>query len=197
MLALGLGGGADSITAYALARMLGEHVAYGNTKHAPGETAIERRLPRGPQGSPLVLTVGGMLPDFELIIGVDTGGDVLDGSPKGERGRDRRMLHAIESRSCLIAVIAPGADGQLAPERLAPLLERGAPFSLEPLVPILREHGAQLAPHRTPNVICRAFDSPDDPVEVPRGRRPKVPRAWLKTGWVFPVSALSRSAEST
>ena len=192
VLALGLGGGADAVTAYALACVLGADVAYGNTKHAPGETPIERRLPRGPHGSPLVLTVGGELPQFELIIGVDTGGDVLDTSPRGEKGRDRRMLHAIKHREAVVVVVAPGADGQLAPERLAPMDEHGTPFSLEPLLPFLREHGAQLATHRTPNIICRAFDEPTDPVEIPRGRRPKVPRAWLTTGYVFSIAALMK-----
>jgi hypothetical protein len=52
---------------------------------------------------------------------------------------------------------------------------------------VLREHGRELGAGRTPNIICRAFDDPSDPVEVPRGCHPQVPRRWLTTGFVFDV----------
>lgn len=223
VLVLGLGGGSDAICAYAIAQPLG--AAYGNTKHAldadlvrvssrigrlPGDveirgtTKIERRLPRGPHGSPLVLacprdeetvTLSAELRAlaFDRVIGIDTGGDVLDGTVRGARGRDRRMLEVLRGLGvpALVAVIAPGSDGQQSREALGTALlatagYRGV-FSLEPYVPILREHGRELGAERTPNIICRAFDSETDPVEVPRGRRPHIPRAWLTSAFVFDV----------
>jgi hypothetical protein len=218
VLVLGLGGGSDAICAYAIAHGLGPDVAYGNTKHAldddlvrisprigripdgaplRGTTKIERRLPRGAHGSPLVLahaTETYKLTDelaalaFDRVIGVDTGGDALDTT---SNGRDRRMLDVLRGLDVpvLLAVLAPGADGQLSREVLDRALVatdryRGA-FSLAPYLPILREHGRALGEERTPNIICRAFDHDTDPVEVPRGRRPHIPRAWLMHGFVF------------
>jgi hypothetical protein len=174
-LAIGLGGGSDAITAYAIAHLLDADVAYGNTKHeldadlvqispriarlderavVRGKTKIERRLPRGPLGSPLVFALPrDEAPDalarelaalaFDLVIGVDTGGDVLDGSTHGSRGRDRRMLDVIRQLDvpALLVVVALGADGQQPRDWLEMAMEaevaagryRGA-FSLEPLL---------------------------------------------------------------
>lgn len=232
VLVLGLGGGSDAICAYAIASSLGPDVAYGNTKHAldtdlspisphigripdaapvRGTTKIERRLPRGPDGSPLVLACERDEPTdalvteltalaFDHVIGVDTGGDALDTSERGQRGRDRRMVDVLRRLGVpvLLVVIAPGCDGQQSRDTLEVALRgehaagrhRGA-FSLEPVLPILREHGRELGAERTPNIICRAFDEDTDPVEIPRGRRPRIPRAWLTSAVVFDIAANS------
>src|SRR5580765_4294194 len=102
---------------------------------------------------------------------------------------------AIRSTTARTA-IAAGADGQLSQARLEALLaaeleagrDRGV-LSLEPLLPTLREHGRALDETRTPNIICRAFDLPADPVVVPRGCKPIVPRRWLTSGFAFELSA--------
>ena len=50
---------------------------------------------------------------------------------------------------------------------------------------------APLRKKRTPNIIVAAFEDcltrqgPPDFVEVPRGLRPLVPRAWLQKAFVF------------
>ena len=125
------------------------------------------------------------------------GGDALDATPRGDRGRDRRMLDVLRSLGvpAQLAVIALGCDGQQSREALHAALQvelatgryRGA-FSLEPYVPTFREHGRDLGAQRTPNIICHAFDDPTDPVEVPRGRRPRIPRSWLTSGFVFDLA---------
>lgn len=152
VLVVGLGGGSDAICAHAIARGLGPDVAYANTKHAlehdlirvsphigwlpdgaaiRGSTKIERRLPRGPHNSPLVLACARDEPTdalarelaalaFDRVIGVDTGGDVLDTTPRGNRGRDRRMVEVLRRLAVpvLVAVLAPGSDGQQSSEAL-------------------------------------------------------------------------------
>jgi hypothetical protein len=228
LLVLGLGGGSDAIAAYAIASLLGDSVAYANTKReleadlirispriaklddgavVRGKTKIERRLPRGPLGSPLIVAVdddGDALArelvalGFDCIVGVDLGGDSLDDSPHGNRGRDRQMVDVLRRTGlrATLLVLAPGADGQLSQARLDALLAaeleagryRGV-LSLEPLLPALREHGRALVETRTPNIICRAFDLPADPVAVPRGCKPIVPRRWLTSGFAFELSA--------
>lgn len=228
-LVVGLGGGSDAITAYAIARGLGAHVAYANTKHAldadlillsphigrlpdrapiAGTTKIERRLPRGPHGSPLVLACGRDEPTaalarelaalaFDCVIGVDTGGDALDTSWRGSRGRDRRMVDVLGGLGVpvLLAVVAPGSDGQQSRDAIEAAIDAAhaagrylGAFSLAPYVPILRDHGRYLGADRTPNIICQAFDDARDPVEVPRGQRPRIARSWLTSGLVFAIA---------
>lgn len=232
-LVVGIGGGSDAIVAFAIARMLDSGptgaVAYANAKHdldedlieisprigrlpddAPirGRTKIERRLPRGPLGSPLILALGrddddgGLLTGLsafepDRVIAVDTGGDALDARPRAARGRDRRMLATLRRLGVptLLVVVAPGADGQMSSSALETACAaehdagrfRGG-FSLEPLLSTLREHGRALGGARTPNIIACAFDDPTDPVEIPRGCRPRIPRRWLMSGLVFEAS---------
>jgi len=245
VLVVGLGGGCDIISAYALARWLmscrPKQVVYGNTKKTEdqsvdllsphigrfpgppeplrpsvrthGTALIDRSIPRGNDGCPLIF----LLPrretedrelreeikglGYDLLIGVDTGGDSLaEMASHGRYGRDLRMLRVLQSTELPVThvVIAPGSDGEGSYERLAGCLsqqeKRGrfqGSFGLEPMIPILKRFAASLPPTRTPNIITAAFEGRltsaglSGYVEVPRGIRPVVPLDWLTRGFVF------------
>lgn len=201
-LVLGLGGGADVVTAYAIAAELPGLVAYGNAKTRPGEDPVARELPRGPLGSPRVHVLEEPLvaelaaEGFDLLVGVDTGGDVLVDRQRGRRGeRDVRALELLlrVGPPVLVVVVGLGADGQSKRAELEAALEaeRSAGRLLGALDPtrlhaVYRTFAAGLGPTRTPNVILSALDGPaNEPLVVPRGSRPAIPRGWLRSALVF------------
>lgn len=205
VLVLGLGGGADVVTAYAVARELPVGpdgvAAYANSKTRQAEDPIARLLPPGPLGSPRVLVLDDdALPalkaeGFDLLVGVDTGGDVLADRARKKRGRDVRALELLQQVGppVLLVVVGLGSDGQSKEEVLAAALEAeraagrllGA-LDMTRILEVYRAHAAGLAPHRTPNVILSALDGPEDErVLVPRSARPHIPRGWLRSSFVF------------
>jgi hypothetical protein len=223
-LVMGLGGGADVITAWALAQRLDRgaagRITVANTKHElePDLLRVSDHIGRVPPGPPPVrcrTTLDRALREAPLIvalprtapleplaaevralgcdqwIGVDTGGDVLVGGRVSPKGRDQRMLEVLRrtGQPGWLVVVAPGADGQTRTERMAEAMARWSPLgtgSVASLVPTFREFADRLQPHRTPRVVLDAVDRPEiDPVEVPRGCRPRVPRAWLVTVFLY------------
>jgi len=243
ILVLGLGGGCDIITAFAISTLLdaerAEGVVYANTKtggvgpvepvtrhvlrvtgpvigpdsnvRGYGRAKIDHSVPRRPNGSPWIVlldkevTEGELAGEiqslgFTLLIGVDTGGDsIATKRGRGHLGRDQRMLRILRQTGLplLHVVVAPGADGEATREDLeaafrdhaARGLYRGC-FALELILPILRSLSESLSPTRTPRIILAASEDrlthlKGGRVEVPRGRKPAVPRSWLTTGFVF------------
>jgi hypothetical protein len=239
VLVVGIGGGCDIISAYAIAELLEEMkpstLVYANTKRScegyleqfrphvfrvprdvralsrglrvHGTTRIEQSVPRGHNGCPFVFHLVDdddgrqRLQDeieafsFDIVVGVDTGGDVIAQNPiSGTQGRDKRMLNLLRGLSAksALVVVAPGSDGESCYEDLQRVIEshgndgrlRGW-FSLEPVIHTMRSLSEMLDSSRTPNIIVAAFEdrlSPgDDPscVTVPRGLYPSIPRDWL------------------
>ncbi len=244
MLVLGVGGGCDVISAYAVARLLPAEVTrqavYGNTKKRQengveaisphvfrfagepvpiatgqathGKTVIDRSLPRGPGGCPFIV----LLPDrvneaevaaeivalgFDAVLGVDTGGDSIVGREDRGAGRDKRMLRVLRRTGLplLLAVLAPGSDGESPADRLLAgiraRVEQGrylGCFPLGPALDDLRTFSEPLTDGRTPRIILAAAADRLERDEsgrcvVPRGLRPVVPREWLTHGFVFDV----------
>jgi hypothetical protein len=238
ILVLGLGGGCDIITAYAVAGLLdavsAKGVIYGNTKtnddghlervtehirrfagppvalgsgRTHGSTRIDRSVPRGDDGCPFVFLLTGKgaeetLPGeiqqlgFDLLIGVDTGGDSLAGR---DRGRDKRMLRVVERTRLplLHIVVAPGSDGESTYEKMNRAMDvavragryRGC-FSLASVLETVRSLSEALTPGRTPRIVLAAADGKltttgSGRVIVPRGCKPAVPIEWLTHGFVF------------
>lgn len=236
---LGLGGGCDVITAYAVSTLLdgsSARVVYGNTKvgnvgpveevtphvvrvagplpepgtrpRGRGHAAIDHAVPRNEHGSPLIVRLDDEAAelalvdeirslDFDLIVGVDAGGDSI--AARDDDERDRRMLRVLLRTGVRVLhiVVAPGCDGESSvadlraalEERLAAGTYRGC-FGLEPLLPVLRAQSAGLDESRTPRIILRAADGEltrthDGSVIVPRGCNPVVPPAWLANAFVF------------
>jgi hypothetical protein len=242
VLVLGLGGGCDVITAFAVSRLLdfekARAVIYANTKtsgvgradavtehirrvpgpqrepsrrkEGHGTTRIDQTVPRGPEGCPWIFLldhdraeadlVGEVCSlGFDLVFGVDTGGDSIVARRSKMAGRDQRMLRVLRRTGLplLHVVVAPGSDGESDAADLdraftAALAQgryRGS-FALDPVLPILRSLGEGLNPRRTPQIILAAVEEGletrgNGRVVVPRGRRPVVPRDWLTRGFVF------------
>jgi hypothetical protein len=243
VLVLGLGGGCDIITAFAISRLLeggpSEGVFYGNTKTGnmgPGEPVtahilrlsgpqldparhergsgkawIDRSVPRSANGSPWIILLDDdraeqELPGelrslaFDLVIGVDTGGDsIAHKAGRGRRGRDQRMLAVLRRTGppILHVVVAPGCDGEASFDDLKTQMRdqadqgryRGC-FALAPLLDTYRAFSATLGPTRTPRIILAAADgqlakASSGRVIVPRGREPAVPESWLANAYVF------------
>ncbi len=200
-LVVGLGGGADVVTAFAIASELGPQAAYGNAKTRPGEDPVARLLPRGPLGSPRVHVLGEPLvaelvaEGFDLLVGVDTGGDVLVDRARRRPGRDVRALELLQrvGPPVLLVVVGLGSDGQSGRAALEGALEaeRAAGRLLGALDPtrlhaVYRTFAGGLGPTRTPNVILSALEGPEDEtLVVPRGSRPAIPKGWLRSALVF------------
>jgi hypothetical protein len=238
---LGLGGGCDVITAFAVSRLLPPalRVVYGNTKtdnvgpiervtphvvrvastppehgrkvKGCGSAAIDHGVPRDAWGSPWIVLLGGDsaeadLPGeigtlgFDLIIGVDAGGDsIVTKRGRAPRGRDQRMLAVLLRTGVpvLHVVVGPGCDGESRTEdlrdALAARLHAGAYrgcFPVAPILPVLREQSRGLSESRTPRIVLAAADGRLDRtatgrVVVPRGCRPEVPPSWLAHAFVF------------
>jgi len=244
VLIVGVGGGCDIISAFALAEMLRSReparVVYANTKtrirerlnhksahilelppericlspgmHTHGTTLIDQSVPRGADGCPLILR----LPEeesqctqlvdeirqmsFDMILSVDTGADsIVAEATSGPQGRDQRMMNVLGSVGCpwLHIIVAPGCDGETTlPQLQSAVRELQSSssymgcFSIEPLLPTLRELAAPLKRKRTPNIIADAFAgsfhvaADGTSVVVPRGTRPAIPKKWLSVALV-------------
>jgi hypothetical protein len=240
---LGLGGGCDIITAYAISGLLNEQakeIIYANTKTTrsvgptkpvtphivhvaseqpePGRTAsglgraaIDHGVPRRGESPWIVLLEDALAESelvgdirslgFDLLVGVDTGGDsIAHKKGRGRRGRDQRMLRILVQVGVpvLHVVVAPGSDGEESTEDLLSVFEREAAagryrgsFSLDSLLPVYRTLSVGLADRRTPKIILSAADgqlarTKDEKfVIVPRGKQPAVPPHWLTSAFVF------------
>lgn len=246
MLVVGMGGGCDVISAYALGRLLGdrgaERVAYANTKtskpvgmeplsshvysfrarHDAPYKCVEEMVPRDPSGSPLLVYFPKSLPPrdlaaeyeelgFDLVVGVDNGGDCLvEGALSGPNGRDKRTWRVLEACSVptLAFVFGPCSDGESTFEQfLASFLEqreKGAYFgcfSLRPLLPVMARLAGGLSSSRTPNIIAQAAGHlpcnwPEGfghvaagKFRVIRGVNPEVPVEWITRAFAFSPAA--------
>jgi hypothetical protein len=232
VLALGLGGGSDIVSAYAVGTMLhgARETVYGNTKTitrpSPCLKALTPQIGEVLPGNPGRHYFGGIgrldqilldhrartlllqIPDsqaeeqlaadlphlgFDLILGVDTGGDSLG---TGE-GRDVRMLRVLRRSRVPFyhIVIAPGSDGESTHQQLCANLQSHRQtfqgrFALTPLLPIYRSFGPSLKASRTPNIIIAAADrqlpkTGPGLVCIPRHHRPSVLLDWLLFGFAF------------
>jgi hypothetical protein len=255
VLVLGLGGGCDAITAYAVAGLLdagpGGQAIYANTKNGPvgqteaitphvlritsptplpGERArsqgrawIDHSVPRGSGGSPWIVLLDGDGAErdlvgeitslgFDLVIGVDAGGDsIASKGGRGHLGRDQRMLRILRQTGLplLHIVVAPGCDGEASYEDLLASFQRyvargqyRGSLSLEPMLPVYRSFSSMLGPTRTPRLILAAADgllkaTRDGKVIVPRGCKPAVPAHWLTTGFVVAPEPLATRGSQT
>jgi len=243
VLVVGIGGGADIISAYAFASLLdvGEEgcLVVANTKrrdesdlihltpqiaHLPprdpaaetnrrhGTTGLDRMVPQGDLHSPWIF----LLPKdkaasatlaeeiasfgFDVIFGVDTGGDVLKGlgGRKGG-GRDGQMMRLLQTLDVpsWIVVVGLGADGETRVPLLQTVLnelqdELLGPFSLAPLYPIFEQFRERLQATRTPNIILAAAvlaEAGAAEMLVGRCQKPTVPIAWLTSAYLFPLTA--------
>jgi hypothetical protein len=253
VLVLGLGGGCDVITAFAVSRLLdfeqATAVIYANTKTAGvgradavtehirrvpgprrepsrrkdghGTTRIDQTVPRGPEGCPWIFLLDDAEAEtalagevralaFDLILGVDTGGDSIVALPAKMAGRDQRMLRVLRQTGVplLHVVVAPGSDGESDAAELSRAFAAAAAagryrgcFVLDPVLPIFRALSEGLNPQRTPRIILAAVDERlekrgDGRVVVPRGRHPVVPRGWLTRGFVFGPEPLLQETAS-
>lgn len=235
LLAVGLGGGSDAISAFAVSQQLpGREVVYANTKTGGvgpslparhdtphvvrlmpagrdaqhvGRTRIDRALPRGPRDSPWVVrleddadaVVAGEIASlgFDGFVGVDTGGDSV-GQVRNRPGRDQRMLAVLAAARgsadvpLWLLILGPGSDGQSSEAELreafaarAALDEYAGWFPLDPFLPVFRTFAPELDETRTPRIILAAEDDTlatdrQNRVIVPRGKRPPIPRPWLR-----------------
>jgi hypothetical protein len=235
---LGLGGGCDIITAFAVSKLLDSSAAkiiYGNTKvgnvgpveaitphivrvaspeptpgqrpRGHGKAAIDHSVPRNAHGCPWIVRLDDEAAEraivgeirslsFDLIIGIDAGGDSIG---RDVFERDQRMLRVLLQAGVpvLHIVVAPGCDGEITVAdlrsalglRLASGRYRGC-FALAPILPVLRENSFDLSEKRTPRIILAAAEgqlprTPEGLVIVPRGCQPVVPASWLAKGFVF------------
>lgn len=187
-------------------------------KDAHGSTAIDRRVPRGPEGTPWIFLVpherNGLGPDLraldiDLVVGVDTGGDVLTDL----KGRDARMHRRVERCGipAYLAIVGPGCDGESTYADLARSLSdaelvsryRGA-LPVAALLPFLDPLSQRigLEPDRTPRIlssVARGELIPDERgfITVPRKLRPAVPRSWLETVLFFRVGSSQSEPRSS
>lgn len=169
-----------------------------------GTAKIDLAVPRGDDGitymfqapkksdeaEQLVMEIRRLGLDF--IVAVDTGGDVL--KPVGDKpGRDQRMWRIVQRTGipALLAVVAPGVDGETPWEEMRALLQARARddtvlgvVSLAPLMPVFVRMQGSYGKNRTPNLILRAWrdELPGHRpgwVTIPRHARPEYPREWL------------------
>ncbi len=176
-----------------------------------GSTTIDRSVPRGDERCPLIFVLRDQPAErqlaqeivalgFDLVFGVDTGGDSLvEVANSGDDDRDKRMLRVLEQTALPLyhVVAAPGSDGESSSEAIRSTFREHAErdryrgcFALEPLFDVLRPLSARLNARRTPRIILAAADgelktSSDGRVGVPRGIKPAVPREWLLHAFVF------------
>lgn len=171
---------------------------------------IEELVPRGERGCPLILHVPPGAADAGLaaqiralgvdgLIGVDTGGDsLIENALSGPDGRDRRMLRVLRTTGLPLihVVVAPGSDGEATADQIAAAFRQLSGercylgcFDLRPLVPLLRQLAARLAPERTPNIIAAAEAQQrrgvTQTMTVARGLRPQIRLPWLLHGFAF------------
>jgi len=144
---------------------------------------------------------------FDFIFGVDAGGDSLTGGIDWKLhpslGRDRQMLTILSSIPNTVVyhfLVAPCCDGETTHKVMQYYLDvaclnghyRGC-FSVDSLIPILKNCSKSLSETRTPNIIVNAYEKKleyDPPnqnllVRIYRGLNPTVPIKWLTTCFVF------------
>eukprot|EP01124_Arcella_intermedia_P021613 TRINITY_DN3058_c0_g1_i1.p1 TRINITY_DN3058_c0_g1~~TRINITY_DN3058_c0_g1_i1.p1 ORF type:complete len:277 (+),score=85.13 TRINITY_DN3058_c0_g1_i1:76-906(+) len=139
---------------------------------------------------------------FDLIIGIDAGGDSLvEEADSGMDGQDKRMLRVLKSTGVpLIHVILGfGSDGESTEEEILKALKiatlngsyKGI-IDLDPMAPLIRDHcSGWLGSKRTPMIIMNAIQGtnldkrPGDKVRVDRYRNPIIPLLWLQKGFIF------------
>ncbi|MHA1334136.1 MAG: DUF1152 domain-containing protein [Promethearchaeota archaeon] len=176
-------------------------------------TIIDRSIPRGYDGCPYIflydknaekqLTAEIKNLGFDLIIGVDTGGDsIIFNSISGPDGRDRRMVEVLRNTRIpfILAIIGPGSDGESTYDNIINTfyfyLSKNrylGCFSLKPLIPKFRELGLSLANNRTVNIISDAFEKKLEVNEtgftrIGRGILPLIPVDLLIYGFIFDMS---------
>ncbi|GIW92454.1 MAG: hypothetical protein KatS3mg110_0495 [Pirellulaceae bacterium] len=176
-----------------------------------GTTRIDESVPRGDEGCPWIFLLSDdradqelvkdiVNLDFDLLVGIDTGGDSLvEVRSSFDNQRDRRMLRVLflTGLPVLHVIVAPGSDGEASFEELqrafAEQCAKGrfqGTFDLEELLPVLRTLSEPLSEDRTPRIILAAAEdrlprAGQEMVVVPRGCHPTVPRAWLTRAFVF------------
>jgi hypothetical protein len=184
----------------------------GTRPRGRGKAAIDHAVPRNEHGCPWIVRLDDEIAEralvseiqslgFDLILGIDAGGDSI-GRDSAER--DQRMLRVLLQTGVpvLHVVVAPGCDGESSVADLRSAMEnrirsgryRGC-FALAPILPILREQSFDLSETRTPRIILAAADEQlsrtnDGLVIVPRGCKPVVPMSWLANAFVFEPAAI-------
>ena len=245
VLVVGIGGGSDIISAYAVSQLLAsgfpKTLVWGNTKRGidrglkrisrhiykvpprvrtlsqgeqtHGTTRIDRSVPRGDRGCPLVFRLSSQLArrmeltteidlmKFDHIFAVDTGAySLLLERESSHNRRDRKMLAVLQRCHAPLhqMTLGPGCVGETTFDVLRDNLSRLAAsgqylgcFPLKPFVDIFRTLGAPLKPVRTPNVLLAIHEGRVEAgaqpgyIVVPRARRPEFPASWLLHGFVF------------
>jgi hypothetical protein len=207
-------GRVDPVTAHIL-RVAGPLIESDRRVRGRGRSWIDHSVPRSPNGSPWIVLLADELAErelvdeirslaFDLVIGVDTGGDsIASKRGRGHRGRDQRMLRVLRQTGLplLHVVVAPGSDGEASCEDLQTVFRQHAGagryrgcFDLGPLLPVFQSYRESLGPTRTPQIILSAVEgrlarTAEGRVIVPRGRKPVVPASWLTAGFVFAPGA--------
>ncbi|MDR0523967.1 MAG: hypothetical protein LBG62_06060 [Candidatus Methanoplasma sp.] len=134
------------------------------------------------------------------LITVDMGGDSATGGKDGDGGFDRANLRALKASGVRFThlVLGIGCDGETEPGDFSDALDRqeeagallGA-FELGDIADSMRFAEEIVPLHRTPNIISKAkaeLDAglpADEPVEIPRHDRKRIPRGWLAGGLAF------------
>jgi len=136
------------------------------------------------------------------ILAVDCGGDVLTGgldfAGDVELGRDRQVLHALQTSGIpfTLLVLGPGCDAESSVPAMTAAVraaaERGELVGVLPLdevAPLAASFCAGLSASRTPNVINAAVQRPlaaegeDELCTITRhGTTQRIPCAWLRLG---------------
>eukprot|EP01124_Arcella_intermedia_P008236 TRINITY_DN15172_c0_g1_i1.p1 TRINITY_DN15172_c0_g1~~TRINITY_DN15172_c0_g1_i1.p1 ORF type:complete len:281 (+),score=54.94 TRINITY_DN15172_c0_g1_i1:10-852(+) len=139
---------------------------------------------------------------FDLIIGLDAGGDSLvEEAESGVDGKDKRMLKLLKSTGVPLVhiILGFGSDGESTEEEIMKALKiatlngsyKGM-IDLDGMVPLFRSHcSGWLANTRTPMIISNAIEGTKldrragNKVRLDRGRNPIIPILWLQKGFVF------------
>lgn len=194
-----------------------------------GALLVEQSLPRGSRGCPLLLFIEKAAPEdtpttllarnrekllhqlaalaFDLVIGIDAGGDSLTGgidwTTHPSLGRDRQVLALFSALSDAHGVpfyhmvVAPGCDGESSRDQLQAALFDShhdrhilGSFAASVLLPHTQALSTPLSRSRTPNIVedvCTGALSPDedDLITVPRHGQPKIPRSFLNQVYVL------------
>ena len=175
-----------------------------------GTTKIDRSIPRGYDGCPYIVhSTKDNMKDlsreinslgFDLVIGIDTGGDaIIEGTVSGYQGRDKEMVEIIRHSKIplLIFVLGPGCDGESQENQILQSfhdqdeMEKYLGFCLiEPLIPFFEDLASNLNKNRTPNILKRVFNgelAPDETgrIVIPRGIRSSISKTWLTHGFAF------------
>lgn len=175
-----------------------------------GTTNIDRSIPWEPDGRPFIVRCNKNsikeLPreieslDFDLIIGVDTGGDaMIEGAKSGSRGRDKEMVDILKQSEVpfLLFIVGPGCDGESQERQILKAFhdqdEAGkylGSCSIEPLMPSFETLASNLGENRTPNILKRVFRGELAPNErgkivIPREIRPAISKIWLTHCFAF------------